>query len=66
VHFVAFIGLPQLIVGLGSDVLGGVLLNVIEFAAGNMPRVEEVRGAETILCVGFCVGQELEFSKLFS
>ncbi len=48
-HFVAVFGLPQLVVGLGSDVLVAVLFEVIEFAAGNMPRVEEVRGAETIL-----------------
>ena len=67
VQLVAVFGLPQLVVGLGGDVLGGVPLVVGEVGAGNVLGVEEVRGAETILWgKGFCVGQELEFSKLCS
>jgi hypothetical protein len=46
VQLVAVFGLPQLVVGLGGDVLVGILLVVGEVGAGNMLGVEERRCAE--------------------
>ena len=45
-YFVAFFGLPQLVVSLGGDDLGGKLLVVGEVGAGDVLRVEERRCTE--------------------
>ena len=41
-HFIDSIYLPHLVVALGRDALGGVLLEVIEIGSGYVPRVDKV------------------------
>ena len=45
-HFIDSIDLPHLVVALGRDALGGVLLEVVEIVSGDVPRVDKVACTE--------------------